>query len=601
MMDNRFKIIVGVDYGTTYTGVSYVTSDKTINNITVISEWKVPGENVGPPVGSFKVPSRIAYASEQPVPKNPKLAASKNLKSGVYWGYGVKAGMKSYSWTKLLLDKSAETEMYDDPSLKHGLGSGMFELPPGTSAQKVCQDYLAEVYKFTVARLEKQMTKEIFDVTPMECYLTMPAIWSDQAQTATREAAKAAGFGSRPFDSIKMIREPEAAALAALKGDLSPGSVHAAQPGENILVLDCGGGTVDITTYTIKKAQPTIVFEELVVGIGGKCGSTYIDREFHKLMMEWFPDHFPQVPLKLKGPGSAFMNMFENAKRDLSDSVDDDDDEAIEIKLHLGEGVESEHYDDEFVLLKRKELKQLFEPVVNQIRALLEDQVTQIKKLGKKIDTIILVGGFGDSDYLYGQLKRWCQANGGIKLINPAFCQAAIVRGAAIRGLEGTGPSKLICRRHYGITMGRPFKNGIDDEKNAYIDMYTGNKYCAGYMNWKIEKGAEINSTTFRTIEAFRSWSPGSSYIFTAGLYSCNLDTAPQRIEHPRIKYIGAIKVDFSKVDMKMFQWKNTPTGIVYKIEYTFKINFLSEQGVLNVVCMSGDKTLGNATIDFDD
>jgi hypothetical protein len=44
------------------------------------------------------------------------------------------------------------------------------------------------------------------------------------------------------------------------------------QVGDGVLVCDCGGGTVDITTYTIIHTKPMLEFEELLVGVGGKCG-----------------------------------------------------------------------------------------------------------------------------------------------------------------------------------------------------------------------------------------------------------------------------------------------------------------------------------------
>jgi molecular chaperone DnaK (HSP70) len=37
---------------------------------------------------------------------------------------------------------------------------------------------------------------------------------------------------------------------------------------ENIMVCDCGGGTVDITTYSMVEVEPRLEFEELLVGIG---------------------------------------------------------------------------------------------------------------------------------------------------------------------------------------------------------------------------------------------------------------------------------------------------------------------------------------------
>jgi hypothetical protein len=95
-------------------------------------------------------------------------------------------------------------------------------------------------------------------------------------------------------------------------------------------------------------------------------------------------------------------------------------------------------------------------------------------------------------------------ANGGIKLLVPdhpyvarqykkvdadsADRQAAIVRGAAIRGLEGTAPRKKRCRRYYGVTHGSIFREGIDPEERAYIDRWDGVKRCSGKMTWLIQK-----------------------------------------------------------------------------------------------------------------
>jgi hypothetical protein len=125
--------------------------------------------------------------------------------------------MVSYTWTKLLLDKHARHGKFDDPALKRLHGTGLMSLPKHRDAQGVCEDYLRHLYAHVKSILERQMTPETFQVTPMECWITLPAIWSDSAKSSTLAAAKAAGFGSRHFDQIYSISEPEAAALTALR------------------------------------------------------------------------------------------------------------------------------------------------------------------------------------------------------------------------------------------------------------------------------------------------------------------------------------------------------------------------------------------------
>lgn len=168
-------------------------------DVEVIKNW--PGDNQG----NYKTPSCIAYPDET-------RAGFKNTK----WGFDVPLDKTSYSWTKLLLDPSAKSTTHDDPALMEKLfGQGWMKLPPNKTAQEVCRDYLSRVYQYVNFKLE-ELYPGALDLTPMEFWITVPAIWSDTAKAATRNAALEAGFGSRPGDDLFMITEPEAAALASL-------------------------------------------------------------------------------------------------------------------------------------------------------------------------------------------------------------------------------------------------------------------------------------------------------------------------------------------------------------------------------------------------
>jgi hypothetical protein len=66
--------------------------------------------------------------------------------------------------------------------------------------------------------------------------------------------------------------------------------------------------------------------------------------------------------------------------------------------------------------------------------------------------------------------------------------QSAVVRGAALRGLEGIAPRMKQARRHYGVALGMPFREGKDPEEKAYIREFDDEKYCNGRMKWLISK-----------------------------------------------------------------------------------------------------------------
>jgi hypothetical protein len=82
---------------------------------------------------------------------------------------------------------------------------------------------------------------------------------------------------------------------------------------------------------------------------GGKCGSTYIDRNLHSLLSRRFGAPFDSLPFSKKGPGSKFMISFETVKRDFGRNDDDHDDddgirEVTDLKLDIPD---SEFYDEE--------------------------------------------------------------------------------------------------------------------------------------------------------------------------------------------------------------------------------------------------------------
>ncbi|TVY15152.1 Heat shock protein [Lachnellula arida] len=197
------------------------------------------------------------------------------------------------------------------------------------------------------------MTAATFKITPMECWITLPAIWSDEAKDATLAAAKKAGFGNREGDEVFTIAEPEAAAIATLKSFAAPDALNpikaSQNPKENILICDCGGGTIDITTYVVTQVSPYLTFDELHIGAGGKCGSTYVDRNLHSLLSEWFGSSFDELPFSQKGPGSKFMTSFETYKKSFGLSDDTGDIREIgPIRLDLPD---SEHFDEDERLL----------------------------------------------------------------------------------------------------------------------------------------------------------------------------------------------------------------------------------------------------------
>ena len=193
-------------------GVAFVGVGSTGNEVEVVNEWPKGGREE-------KVPTRIAYEAD-----DSKLSQDAH-------GYKIPAGIKSYGWFKLHLDKKTEPTDFDDPRLATELGLGIGALPQHKSAVDVTVDYLRFVVKETFAFLERRMGKETLQETPIKYFLTTPALWSFRSRELTRKAALEAGIGDTinslgVMDKLFIVDEPEAAAIAAVKTSLDrrPGS-----------------------------------------------------------------------------------------------------------------------------------------------------------------------------------------------------------------------------------------------------------------------------------------------------------------------------------------------------------------------------------------
>lgn len=140
-------------------------------------------------------------------------------------------------------------------------------------------------------------------------------------------------------------------------------------------------------------------------------------------MAERFGDAFTDLDPEQIGPGSAFMDRFEQRKKDFSFS-------NVRRRVHriplfmpdLKHPAKTESYYEKrssSVLLTFADFKELFNPVVKKIIGLINDQVSRATDQKETpISTIVLVGGFASSPYLRESIQEWCEGNE-IRLTTP--------------------------------------------------------------------------------------------------------------------------------------------------------------------------------------
>ena len=88
-------------------------------------------------------------------------------------------------------------------------------------------------------------------------------------------------------ERLVLCLEPEAACLACedqrLSGQGAADELQVLKRDDRFMVLDCGGGTVDITVHEVEETKP-LMLSEVREPSGGPWGSTFVDQEFVKFM-----------------------------------------------------------------------------------------------------------------------------------------------------------------------------------------------------------------------------------------------------------------------------------------------------------------------------
>ncbi|XP_019862065.1 PREDICTED: heat shock 70 kDa protein 12A-like, partial [Amphimedon queenslandica] len=137
--------------------------------------------------------------------------------------------------------------------------------------------YLIEVIAFILTHLKKLLTDHLkgnYKSTDFDWIITVPAIWKARARRMMREAAYMAGLTSdapgitkfTPVDSplprpeevnpekLSLALEPEVAAIYAQHQSEVSGT-----PPQRYMVVDIGGGTVDITVHDKSNGRISVV------------------------------------------------------------------------------------------------------------------------------------------------------------------------------------------------------------------------------------------------------------------------------------------------------------------------------------------------------
>ncbi|CAI0651912.1 unnamed protein product [Colletotrichum noveboracense] len=456
------KIIVGIDFGTTYSGVAWAETQRA-DRRTAITTWPI-SKTVREGESSDKVPTKLRYAGDE-----------------VQWGFSIPITAPQdevVEWFKLDLDPSLQ-------SMGQAVSS---EARGGRNVDKLVTDYISALGEHLMYTLREKLGDQVVTTTPLEFVVTVPAIWSDLAKEKTKQACQKASGLSSSKSPIHLVSEPEAAAIYALHG-LDP---HGLKVGDTVVVVDAGGGTVDLISYTITGLKPILEVQEAAPGSGALCGSTFLNMRFAKFLKaklgkeEGFDDEVM----------AEAMEQFEKkVKRQFTLGAAPDETYTIPVgglnnnrELGINRGR---------FALKASDLQTIFEPVVLECIKLVKDQITTS---GVPIRAVLLVGGFGASNYLKERLRNAIDRS--IQIMQPPNAWQAVVQGAVMKGLAQVSPDRLTqvrvqnrkARKHYGTewrTKYDPKIHGHVESKRHWCGL--DGCYKVYTMEWFIQRGDNVS------------------------------------------------------------------------------------------------------------
>lgn len=451
-------------------------------------------------------------------------------------------------------------------------------------------DYLYMLKKQVEMNIKEMYPLHVRSGAPRHYMLSVPAFWGREEKHLITIAA-----GRAKMSNVRLIGEPQAAALSTLSA--LPENI--AYVDQNIVVCDAGGGTEDMAPYQIQQVSP-LRLTKIAGNVGGLCGSAFLNMGFGNV-------------LKARLGMTKYLWILENHPRALRTAMTDFDEEAKRtFQLHDNQseyqfelsGVPDDHsvgIYDEKINLTANEMSVIFESVVSEIMQLVRKQVELIETQGMKIHAFILVGGFGQNEYLAGKLLQFCQSvNPQIRLLRGPYPWSAVVRGAVIRRHRDMEMQERQANLSYGVSNFPIFDPALHSIDNKIYDELSG-KYCAkDIIEWLVLKGDLISPKRSVDIDMSFNWNPRISLVrFKKEIYTSD-DRRPSNTFTGPVKKVGTLLIDLSNAPEDALRCECDVSGEIRYATLRAKIRATLNTAGIELSCNEGNVQYGKAQLKFE-
>jgi len=238
--------------------------------------------------------------------------------------------------------------------------------------------------------------------------------------------------------------------------------------------------------------------------------------------------------------------------------------------------------------------KKVFDPVVNQVLELIEDQLSRVNQ---PVHALLLVGGFAGSEYLKERVHS--QFSSRIKVIaRPPDADTATLRGAAAYGLARRPlVSSVIAPRSYVMKVKLPADPEDLRNRPAYIKSNdAGVPICENRLQYLVSKGAILRKGQRLTTKFCKFSQTYQDTAFVATLYTSDSDKVFRYTDEGETTELCKWTVDLSSLptfheNASMMHMN----GFYTEFELGLELDSAEVRGIL----IYNDQEWGRVTFDF--
>ncbi|KAK4830194.1 hypothetical protein QYF61_009261 [Mycteria americana] len=462
-------------------------------------------------------------------------------------------------------------------------------------ALTVFSESLRYLKEHALNTIQEASFQTVCDLEEITWVITVPAIWSSAARQFMRLAAKEAGLISDMISEKLIIAlEPEAASLwckqLPQEGFISENSDKKKfedSPGIQYVVVDCGGGTIDITVHEI---QENHYLKELHKAAGGGWGGNRVDENFTDFLKKIFDDgvwdeYVKSHPTELQhmmynfslqkcsaSREEVYIHCYYNltrvaaCKKDIS---------------HFFKKVEGAVWCDGVIMITYEKMKSFFDYSIKNIIGTLREILDKPEMA--TVQYILLVGGFASSIILRDAIHQAFSKN--YHILCPLEAQVAIAKGAVLFGVNPHSVASRVSARTYGVAVTAKFDGAIHDFHKLRVSKADGYMYCTDLFKKLVGIEESVNINKVAHYDFYPTEPDQTEVCFS---FYCTEKQDAQYIDEKGMEWLGSCIVPMPdttlgkkrqlKMDIKfgLTEFKATCTDITSKQSRVVIIDFLA-------------------------